>query len=231
MKQIVAYLYPTPEQLDEHLEKLAAQNQRKPFAAFLDRIFNPASHLSPDEHNSIVAAAEAEEEMTLAERTVRDVLAETLGIPAAAILVKRRNATEKDVFIPADLSQIEARVADYLFSGTKTDRYIPESPCGDFIWRTHTGQSRYVSDMASPHIFYALRMIFNHSVPPAFRVLRPGETMNRYPDVPNWTPEYRQTAISAFTRELCSRDDLEPELQAQFDDMKANTQLILALGL
>jgi hypothetical protein len=111
------------------------------------------------------------------------------------------------------------------------DRYIPESPCGDFIWRTHTGQSRYVSDMASPHIFYALRMIFNHSVPPAFRVLRPGETMNRYPDVPNWTPEYRQAAISAFTRELCSRDDLEPELQAQFDDMKANTQLILALGL
>lgn len=196
MKQIVAYLYPTPEQLDEHLEKLAAQNQREPFAEFLDRIFNP---------NPMIAAAEAEE-MTLAERTVRDVLAETLGIPAAAILVKRRNATEKDVF-------------------------IPEAPCGDFIWRTHTGQSRYVSDMASPHIFYALRMIFNHSVPPAFRVLRPGETMNRYPDVPHWTPEYRQAAINAFTRELCSRDDLEPELQAQFDDMKANTNLILALGL
>lgn len=206
MKQIVAYLYPTPDQLDKHLEKLAAQNQRDPFATFLDSIFNPASHLSPDEHNPIVAAAEAEEEMTLAERTVRDVLAETLGIPAAAILVKRRNATEKDVF-------------------------IPESPCGDFIWRTHTGQRRYVSDMASPHIFYAMRMIFNHSVPPAFRVLRPGETMNRYPDVPHWTPEYRQAAINAFNRELEERDDLDKELDDQWDDMKANTAVILALGI
>lgn len=141
-------------------------------------------------------------EMTDIERIVRDTFAEMIGIPPEAVIVQHR----------------------YL------ERYIPDNP-HEFVWKSHSGKTYRVSKMASNHIFYALRMLFNHTVPPAFRVLGPGEVMKRYPDVPHWSPAYRQAAVSAFTNELNERGDLEGSLKYQFEDMQANTKAILVLGL
>lgn len=102
-----------------------------------------------------------------------------------------------------------------------------------FLWVTHKGKEIVLPrEMATPHLFYALRMIYNHSVPPCFRV---GE-FKRYIDVPNWDPRYRAQAIRAFVAELTKRDDIicerhEEDLAHQLDDMIANTKVILRLGL
>lgn len=94
-----------------------------------------------------------------------------------------------------------------------------------FIWETNDGVCLSVKEMATPHLFFALRMIYNHSVPPAFRV---GEFRQR-PEVCEWPVEYRAQACSAFTEELEQRDDLEPVLKHQFDDLLANADFLQAV--
>lgn len=228
-RNIIAYLYPKPEEVDEYL---------------LRRDFDPNRHTSPDDTEAHVPSmndgmARAIEEMfglTRGALELVDAGEDDLGVGLAL-----HHYLGQYALGPAKFAELAQRYAEQDTDWTEklrkllrdprnADRYIPDNP-HEFVWVSHNGSRRRISEMASPHIFYSLRMIFNHSVPPAFRVLRPGETMNRYSDVPHWTPAYRQAAVNAFTRELCSRDDLEPDLQAQFDDMKANTNLILALGL
>lgn len=97
-----------------------------------------------------------------------------------------------------------------------------------FVWITHKGVRYTLPDMSTPHMFYALRMIFNHSIPPVFRI---GGSFKRYDDVPQWTPEYRREALEVFAEELTRRGDLEENLQYQFEDIQANARVILALGL
>lgn len=102
----------------------------------------------------------------------------------------------------------------------------------DFIWHTHKGEALYPDEMATPHLFYSLRMVFNHVVPPVFRVLGPLERdMKRYNDVRNWSDEYKTAAITELSRELDTRNDLDPELQHQYDDIKLNAALVVALGI
>lgn len=110
-----------------------------------------------------------------------------------------------------------------------------------FVWVTHKGESLLVENMATPHIFYSLRMVWNHTVPPVFRVTDGGGEFNRYRDVPHWTDEYKRQALEAFTRELENRNDadcavysgepLDGDLLEQWNDIKANARVILALGL
>lgn len=102
-----------------------------------------------------------------------------------------------------------------------------EDLINEFVWVTHKGGRHRVSDMATPHLFYSLRMVFNHSVPPVFRIGK----LKRYDDVSDWSPTYRAEAIAALAKELETRDDLDTDLAAEFEDMKANTRVILALGL
>lgn len=104
-------------------------------------------------------------------------------------------------------------------------------PDGPFIWITHKGAALLPSEMATPHLFYSLRMIFNHSVPPVFRVVGAGEEMKRYRDVPHWNADYRTEALTQLTAELDSRDDLDETLRDQLADIKSNCAVILALGL
>jgi hypothetical protein len=102
---------------------------------------------------------------------------------------------------------------------------------GDFLWVTHKGDVYLLADMATPHLFYSLRMLYNHSVPPVFRVVGPGESMKRYNDVPDWDAEYRTTALRELAHELNKRDDLDDSLQQQYDDIIANSRVIVALGI
>lgn len=91
-----------------------------------------------------------------------------------------------------------------------------------FIWITRKGEVQYVDEMATPHIFYALRMLFNHAVPPAFRI---GD-FKRYPELEEWSNDYKLDAQKAFLTELKLRDDLESELQYELDDMFLNADAL-----
>lgn len=113
-------------------------------------------------------------------------------------------------------------------------KYEPVAPYGvdkDFTWMTEKGQWLKPRQMTTPHLFYALRKVFNHEVPPVFRVLRAGETMKRYPEVAYWATTYRTAAITALRAELAKRNDLPEDMQLQLADMMANTRVILQLGL
>ncbi len=102
---------------------------------------------------------------------------------------------------------------------------------GGFTWVSHRGRVHKPSKMVTPYLFYALRMIYNHSVPPVFRVACAGERIKRYRDVPHWTMEYRAEAMTELSAELATRDDLDAPLQEQVDDMAGNALLLKKLGL
>lgn len=72
-----------------------------------------------------------------------------------------------------------------------------------FVWRTHKGVDMRPCDMATPHLFYSLRMIWNNVVPPAFRVGK----FKRYNDVGEWTDVYLEQATNALLTELLTRED------------------------
>jgi hypothetical protein len=72
-----------------------------------------------------------------------------------------------------------------------------------FVWRSHKGVDYRVTDMATPHLFYSLRMIWNNVVPPAFRVGK----FKRYNDVGEWTDVYLEQATNALLTELLTRED------------------------
>lgn len=97
----------------------------------------------------------------------------------------------------------------------------------NFVWITHKRKLMRPRNMATPHLFYTVRMLFNHSVAPCFRV---GQFI-RYKDVPTWTLQYKRAAAVAMLTELSKREDLDSEDQHELDDMNENAQVMRRLGL
>jgi hypothetical protein len=87
-----------------------------------------------------------------------------------------------------------------------------------FVWETNDGNFLELRNMATPHLFYTLRMIFNHSVPPAFRV---GE-FRRRANIDRWPLDYREQAGHEIRGELRKRADLDPWMKGEVQDMVAN---------
>jgi hypothetical protein len=105
----------------------------------------------------------------------------------------------------------------------KTGRII-----GGFDWCSQDGTLYDLQEMATPHLFYALRMVWNHSVPRVWRV----GNYKEYPDVPNWHPNYRKAAIEALANELAQRDDdLNEDCRQQLFEMVLKTIYIIDLGI
>jgi hypothetical protein len=100
-----------------------------------------------------------------------------------------------------------------------------------FKWITRDYELLLPSDMATPHLFYALRMMFNNVVPPAFRVgvvsgVKEGpHQFKRYADIPTWTTEYLYEAAYELTKELLTRDDLK-SVDDQLGDLCVNAWFI-----
>lgn len=109
----------------------------------------------------------------------------------------------------------------------------PEDPArtiqegGRFVWETDEGDLLFLSEMATQHLFFALRMLFNHSVPPAFRV----GTFKRHDKVFGWSADYRGQAIRVMFHELVSHRELDADIQAELNDIQANARVILQLGI
>ncbi len=95
-----------------------------------------------------------------------------------------------------------------------------------FIWLDHKGIKHLPQQMATPHLFYALRMIWNHSVPEYYKI--PG--VRKYSDVPHWSFDYRREALRVLGDELDSRPtcDLDEWQHKQLRYMQIATKLINA---
>lgn len=100
----------------------------------------------------------------------------------------------------------KVRTLEELFSETEL-QVFRNGPLLDsaFRWRTKTGEYLKPIDMETRHLFYTLRMIWNHSMPFDAK-LRP---YNHYNFGPFYTPSYVQKAIICIGEELMGRTDLK----------------------
>ncbi len=130
---------------------------------------------------------------------------------------------------PPEMPDVEVNPQDDGEDITATlARYYNYQPLG-FTWYTHSGEALPPEDMATPHLFYALRMVWNHSVPTMLKV---GDGP-AYPDVPRWSADYRRDAINALSYELAQRDgdELAVDQRMELFEMIQKTVSILLLGL
>lgn len=85
----------------------------------------------------------------------------------------------------------------------------------ELVWTTQDGDRIPVSKMRTTHLFYALRMIWNHTVPVAMKL--PG---GEYRGPESWSVENRRKAVVAFLAELNRRNDLPFTLCVQLGIMR-----------
>lgn len=97
-----------------------------------------------------------------------------------------------------------------------------------FVWIDHHYDDHLLSEMPTAYIFFALRMVWNHTVPGWLRV---GKDLRYYPDICGWHPAYRRHAIVEFTREFVKRAPYEDSIREEFFQIVQRTELILRLGL
>lgn len=84
-----------------------------------------------------------------------------------------------------------------------------------FEWRGRGGVMHKPQEMATSHLFFTLRMIWNHKMPPAARLV----PFQLYSFGPTYTDEYFKTAIAHLYTELCNRTDLSQEATAGLKHM------------
>jgi len=73
-----------------------------------------------------------------------------------------------------------------------------------FKWRSRGGEFHKTKDMETRHLFYTLKMIWNHSAPEKLR-LKP---YREYYFSEFYQPEYMKDAVEAILAELNKRTDL-----------------------
>lgn len=81
-----------------------------------------------------------------------------------------------------------------------------ELPARAFVWRCHDGRQMTPAEMETTHLFYTIRMIFNHLAPPAFRI--PG--CKRWGGIAAMDRQYLAQGLKAIAFELQHRDAVEP---------------------
>lgn len=81
-----------------------------------------------------------------------------------------------------------------------------EFPARRFVWTCHDGRQMAPAEMQTSHLFYTVRMIFNHLAPPAFRI--PG--CKRWAGIDTMNREYLALALKSMALELQRRHELRP---------------------
>ena len=82
---------------------------------------------------------------------------------------------------------------------------ISNLPKTEFKWRTKNGKFITPSEMTTSHLFFTLRMIWNHTMPEDAK-LRP---YTHYSFGVRYPREYMIDAIRALTIELAARNDID----------------------
>ena len=70
----------------------------------------------------------------------------------------------------------------------------------DFVWHTKDGRDIPVSNMSTDHLFWTVRMIWNHTAPAHLRLT----PYNKYQL--NFSAEYLKRAVKAMLKELRGRE-------------------------
>lgn len=75
-----------------------------------------------------------------------------------------------------------------------------------FMWKDRENQFHLIHEMDTKHLFFTLRMIWNHYTPIQMRI----EPYKKYKIGTFYSKEYISDAIKHITRELGTRNDLTP---------------------
>lgn len=87
-------------------------------------------------------------------------------------------------------------------------------------WRWKTKDDIYIhpNDMETRHLFYVLRMIWNHFMPEELKI----QPYNKYRFSSFYNNDYLKTAIIACGKALEFRDDLTARMKSELDFMAEN---------
>ncbi len=80
-------------------------------------------------------------------------------------------------------------------------------PAVPFKWRSRDGEFHPIDKMETRHLWYVVRMVWNHSMPIEAR----SPFYHRYSFSPFYTAAYMRQALRAIMRELSKRTDMEQE--------------------
>lgn len=111
------------------------------------------------------------------------------------------------------MKSITKYVAD---DGTEVEKVAACLTLRAFRWRDARGRFHSPARMATRHLFYTLRMIWNHTMPEHVK-LRP---YHEYEFSADYTVEYMRDAVFALGAALLSRPDLDPRWQRELDQMR-----------
>lgn len=95
---------------------------------------------------------------------------------------------------------------------TKIDRvtHLPvdcdNTPALNWQWKDTNDNFHHPRDMETRHVFFTLRMIWNHVVPKEMQI----EPFKRYRFSSFYTQEYMEEAVRVLSAELSTRNDLTP---------------------
>jgi hypothetical protein len=85
-----------------------------------------------------------------------------------------------------------------------------------WTWRDREGQRHTPASLETHHLFYTLRMIWNHVVPSHMRV---GKVRLYIFSAKHYSPRYFAEAVAALGAELMTRQDVTPEWEVELAQM------------
>jgi len=88
----------------------------------------------------------------------------------------------------------------------------------NFRWRDKSGSFHNPSEMETRHLFYILRMIWNHSMPENLRIV----PYIAYKFIDFYSVEYMSNAVKAIGEELLTRNDINPKWRNEIDFMASH---------
>ena len=84
-----------------------------------------------------------------------------------------------------------------------------------YMWRDTDGHFHDPKSMETRHVFFTLRMIWNHHAPLEARI----EPYRRYQFNPFYTTEYLSQSVKVLMTELSKRKDMTPYWRKNLDHM------------
>jgi hypothetical protein len=82
-----------------------------------------------------------------------------------------------------------------------------------YYWVTAEGEKLELHEMKTWHIFNALRMIWNHTVPYQYRLI----PYKPYTGIDRWPKQSRRRHVRNLYTELCNRDDITKRMQKELE--------------
>ena len=102
---------------------------------------------------------------------------------------------------------------------------LPESGLStNFKWIERDGNRISPADMATRHLVFSLRMIYNHTMPEEYHI--PGGV--RYSNVGSWPLARLRDSVRNLMAEVLKRDDLTPEFHRILNGMKRGYEALIA---